>query len=516
MVAKQAASWDFTPAADLEELVLPEETLRPRSIDDVLALPSFLSVLQQAEKRFGRRVDQMPQAAQNTLVRRRLRQLVEICRVNPLWRDRIAGAVGDAPVNSFAAFQSLPITDKETFRHMFTETRPGMVAPIDRCGFEIAASGGTSSGRPSEMVYPLDELQDTYGWAGAFLGRHIMSRYLPGDGAKWVATTLADHQMWSSGTMVGGVLQKIPGVNYIGAGPMSRDVYQLMMSYPGPKAIMGITQSIAQLVGFAEGLSQTARESFRVALYGSGVLAPKVRADLQAAYPNLSILSFFAATQAETIGLQLEAGAPVLTAVPGLHLIEIVDADGRWVAEGEEGELVVTRLFGNAAPVLRYKLGDRVIRRPDRVGADLNALQFEYAGRSGDFMHIGDIQYYAPRALAAIIAEFRRLDIMDIEAEATDLQFRIDRANREFRLLVAAPTAQALLHRITPRLGPEGTAPAVIAGLIKSLSVFNSFEANEASLRGAGYSFGIELVEPNSPDLVRTEVGKVPLVDDRL
>lgn len=502
------------PPQDMASTAIPKMVMNPRNIDEVLALPSFLSVLQQTEKQFGCTVDQMPRTIQDALVLNRLQQLVEICRINPLWRERIYSAVNNSPVDSFKAFQSLPITDKETFSEMFTGTRPGMVVPIDRCGFQIVASGGTSSGKPSETVYPLDELQQTYSWAGAFIGRHIMARYLPGNGAKWVATTLADYQMWSSGTMVGGVLQKIPGINYIGAGPMSREVFQLMMSYSGPKAIMGITQSIALLAGFAEGLSQTAREEFCIALYGSGVLTPKVRADLKVAYPNLSILSYFAATQAEAIGLQLDADSPTLTVLPGLHLVEIVDADGRWVAEGEEGELVVTRLFGNAAPVLRYKVGDRVIRRSDRISADLNAVQFEYAGRSGDFIHIGDTQYSAPRALTAISAEFLRHHVLDIEAVATDLQFQINRTCGEVILLIAAPGAKALLHQVTTKLGPDGAAPLVIAGLTESLSVFNSLEANNANLYRTGYRFGIRLIEPCSPELVRTELGKVPLVVD--
>ncbi len=486
----------------------------PNSIDEILQLPSFLSVLRQAEATLGSTVDRMPHAVQDVIITARLQQLVEICRLNPFWRERIFDAVKETPVNSFEAFQSIPLTDKETFCGMFTGSRPGMIVPIDRCGFEVVASGGTSSGAPSETVYPLDELQQTYEWAGEFIGRHMMDHHLSGEGARWVVTTLADYQMWSSGTMVGGVLQKIPGVNYIGAGPMSRDVFHLMMSYPGPKAIMGITQSIALLASFADGLSETARGQLRVALYGSGVLTPKVRTDLKEAYPNLSILSYFAATQAEAIGLQLDAETPVLTAIPGLHLVEVVNDNGRWVAQGEEGELVVTRLFGNAAPVLRYKVGDRAIRRSDRVGPELNATQFEYAGRSGDFMHIGDTQYSASRALAAIVTEFQKHRILDIEAVATDMQFRIDRIRGELLLVISALDTKTLLHQLAAKLGPEGTAPLIIAGLMASLSVFNSLEANEASLRRSGYRFGVKLVEPGSPELVRTDIGKVPLVVD--
>ncbi len=485
-------------------------------MDDVLALPSFLSALEAIEAQEKCRIEQLPLEAQDDLILGRLAALVDVCRVNPLWRARINDSIGDSPLNSFAAYQALPILDKDSFRDMFTGTRPGMVVPIDRCGFQIVASGGTSSGQPSETVYPLNELQDTYQWAGAFMGRHMMSSYLNGKCPKWVMTTLADYQMWSSGTMVGGVLQKIPGVNYIGAGPVSPDVFRLIMSYPGPKAIMGITRSIEFLPAFSEGLSQSAREDLRIILYGSGVLTPKVRSDLKISYPNAAILSYFAATQAETIGLQLNPDSPILTAVPGLHLIEVVDADGHWVAPGEEGELVVTRLFGNAAPVLRYKIGDRVLRRENRVGPDLNAIQFEYVGRSGDFMHIGDTQYSASRALEAICGLFQQNSVLDIDAIAANVQFHIRRSCGEFYLLIAAADADALTQRVAERVGAQGTAPLIMTGLARSLSVFNALEANEASLRHTGYRFGIKIVDPSSPEIIRTELGKIPLVIDEI
>ncbi|MGY4566971.1 phenylacetate--CoA ligase family protein [Bradyrhizobium sp. USDA 3256] len=505
----------FSPR-DCAQHVLPETILHPCTVDDVLALPSFLTSLVHAQTVIGCRIDELSHDIQAAIVERRLSQLVSIARINPLWRRRIDSAVGTGPVDNYEQFKTLPLTDKEAFQQMFTETRPGMVVPIDRCGFEIVASGGTSSGKPSETVYSLDELQETYRWAGDFMGRHIMARHLSGRGAKWVATTLADYQMWSSGTMVGGVLQKIPRVNYIGAGPTSREVFQRMMSYPGPKAIMGITRSIALLASFADGLTREARDSFRIALYGSGVLTPKVRADLRQAYPSLIVLSYFAATQAETIGLQLDPESPVLTAVPGLHLVEVVRPDGQWTEIGEEGELVVTRLFGNATPVLRYKIGDRVIRRPDLQSPGLNAVQFEYVGRSGDFMHIGDTQYSAPQALAAITAEFRQRQVLDIDSVATDAQFQIDRANRQLHLVIGTPEAASLPTQVAMRLGPQGSSPLIIAGLLRSLSVFDALEANETSLRSSGYSFAIRLVDPRNADLVRTAFDKVPLVVDRI
>jgi phenylacetate-CoA ligase len=40
-------------------------------------------------------------------------------------------------------------------------------------------------------------------------------------------------------------------------------------------------------------------------------------------------------------------------------LLEIVDDDGKRLAEGTEGEIVITPLLGHAMPLLRYRMGDR-------------------------------------------------------------------------------------------------------------------------------------------------------------
>ena len=94
--------------------------------------------------------------------------------------------------------------------------------------------------------------------------------------------------------------------------------------------------------------------------------------------------------------MQLAPTSADLSAIPGLHLIEIVDSEGKWVKEGEEGELVVTRLHAHKAPLIRFKLGDRMIRKPVLDLPELKTTQFEFSGRSGDIIHLCDTQYAAP------------------------------------------------------------------------------------------------------------------------
>jgi phenylacetate-CoA ligase len=502
----------------LVDTLIPSHELSPRSIEAVTKLPSFYSKMQQAEHFVQSPYNEISHDIQDALVLRRLTQISNTVLLNPLWRDLLASGGVHNGIRSSEEWQQIPLSDKTVQRDFFMDTRPGMVVPLNHGGFEIVASGGTSSGQPLETVYSLSELQDTYKIAGKFMGNYQLREYLPGIEPKWVMTTLADYQMWSSGTMVGGVLQSIPGVNYIGAGPISKDVFQHIFSYPGPKVLMGITAGVAILTELGHGMDLKDRETFRVALYGSGVLPQRKQAELKAMYPNLVILSYFAATQAETIGLQLSENSPALAAVPGLHFIEIVDDKGRWVEEGQEGELVVTRLHAHEAPLLRFKVGDRMIRHPrlgnSNFGPGLKTQQFEFSGRSNDVLHLNDTQYAAPQAYASLCRELKAATLVDLEALAVEIQFINHRKNKTLTLMAAVDDVDALTSKIVHHLGPESIRQLFTQALINALSLFNQCEANPYSIEKTGYQFELKLVSIHAPEIHRTLIGKTPLLRD--
>lgn len=490
--------------------LIPDAELKPADIDSVSVLPPFMDKLTEYEKAAGRPFAAIAQDVRSELIFRRLQQLANIALLSPAWKERLGT---DKAPDTWEEWQSIPLCDKDTATSFFTGKRPGMVVPLSNGGFEIVASGGTSTGKPSETVYSLRELADTYRLAGEFIGHHMLPAYLTSP-VKWLATTLADYQMWSSGTMVGGVLQNVPGVNYIGAGPMSAAVFGQMMSYEGDKAIMGITQSIEKLPQLGYGLSEDVRASLKVAMYGSGVLTSRQRKELIAAYPNVTILSYFAATQAEAIGLQTDSRSDCLVPVPGLHLVEIVDENGRWVKEGETGELVVTRLHATEAPVLRYKVGDRMVRRADLDTECLKTMQFEFAGRSGEVLQIRDTQYPVTSVFDAVCNEFAKAGFPDIAGDAYRYQFQNNRAQGCLQLLLEVDNPGEMYAR-TMFLAPYGGMPALLMrSLAASLSIFNEMETDVAYLMKSGYTFNIRFLPKDSPELYRTEVGKVPLLKD--
>lgn len=490
--------------------LISDKELNPKSIKEVINLESFLKKLQKCEKIYGKDYSKIDFEMQEALVLRRLQQLFNITMLNPAWKDYLNKNGCNTIFQSFEEWQNIPLSNKDTMSEFFMEERKGLIVPLEHGGFEIVASGGTSSGTPVEMVYSIKELHDTYKLAGKFMDEYVLKDYLPKEEPRWMITTLTDYQMWSSGTMVGGVLQNIPNVNYIGAGPINKEVYQHMMSYKGSKAIMAISSGIAALYELGLGMDQEARESFKLALYGSGLISQLKQNQLKQLYPNLNIMSYFAATQAETIGLQLTEKSYLAT-VPGLHFIEIVDENGKWVKEGEEGELVVTRLHGNEAPLLRLKIGDKVVKREKIDNENLKTYQFEFIGRSGDMIHLNDTQYSAQKVYNALSYTLKINNIFDLENLADDIQFVNDRKNKVLTLLVSADNCTD--NFLTNNLLLE---KLFIDSLTSSLSLFNKNEANAQTIKKTGYKFNIKFLEKGSNELYKTKVGKVPLIRDIL
>lgn len=498
---------------NLTDSLFSEEAMLPKSTDCVLKQPSFYNILQTCEKLTGKAFGQLDLAVQDAITLKRLQQIFNSIRLNPLWDKRFEQhGISQTPEN-FEQWQQLPLTDRETLNAYYMGERPGQLIGLSQGGFEIIASGGTSGGLPIETVYSLEELHNTYKISGDFMGKHVLPPYLKGTEPKWIITTLSDYEMWSSGTMIGGLLQQTPGVNFIAAGPMGQMVFNHVMSFQGPKAIMGMSREIEGLLPLGEKLDQAARKRFRLAIYGSGILQNKNAIELKKCFPNLEILSYFASNQAEAIGLQLEPDTYLKT-VPGLHFIEIVDDAGKWVDVGEEGELVITRLHAKEAPIIRMVLGDRMIRRPDFSSASLITRQIEFAGRSSDIIHLGESHYAAPRAYDVLCSLIKEQASIDIHALAHEIQFQNDRKNKKLTFVASVDQPESIQSSLTQKLPTEALHQLFIQALKQSLSLFDQTDQQFSALSKTVYTFDLAFVEKGSDRIHKTRVNKAPLIKD--
>lgn len=151
-------------------------------------------------------------------------------------------------------------------------------------------------------------------------------------------------------------------------------------------------------------------------------------------------------------------------------------------------------------------------RRPNIDGPGLKTQQFEFLGRSGDVIHLGDTQFAAPQTYVSLCRELKVADVFDLEVLAHERQFLNNRREKNLCLIVEVDDVYTLISKIKKMLGNEGIRHLFIESLMGSLSIFNQGEATAAYIEKTGYSFEIKLVKRWSDKIHRTELGKVPLL----
>ncbi|CAM5706594.1 hypothetical protein SALBM135S_07698 [Streptomyces alboniger] len=156
-----------------------------------------------------------------------------------------------------------------------------------------------------------------------------------------------------------------------------------------------------------------------------------------------------------------------------------------------------------------------MIHRPRTEGPGLKTRQFEFAGRTGDVLHINDSQYSAVRAYAVLRDELKAAEVVDLDAVAHDVQFVNHREAKRIQLLASVDDVLGLTYRADTVLGPHGLQRLFVNALPRALSLFNHGEANAVSFEATGYTFQLTFVPRLTAEIERTAVGKVPLVRDR-
>ena len=92
-------------------------------------------------------------------------------------------------------------------------------------------------------------------------------------------------------------------------------------------------------------------------IFGGERVSPGLREKIKGMFPDVTILSTFASTEAKTAWVQCheESGYHLY---PDLEFVELVDEEGRRVKEGQPGEIVYTALDWRGSTVMRYRTGD--------------------------------------------------------------------------------------------------------------------------------------------------------------
>lgn len=178
----------------------------------------------------------------------------------------------------------------------------------------------------------------------------------------------------------------------------------------------------------------------------------------------------------------------------GMHVnedhffIEIVDpATGEPLADGEEGELVVTTLTKEAFPMIRFRTGDvtRILPEPCPCGRTMRRIG-RIVGRCDDMLIIRGVNVFPSRIEALLL---------EIEGTTPNYRIVLDRKGALDEALVEVePTEELLFDRVS-----------------EHQALLDKLERRFASELGVGLA--VRLVEPGS--LARSQEGKTIRVVDR-
>ena len=78
-----------TSSEELIDKLIPLDELEPKSIDQVVKLPSFFDKIKKCESLLETEYSGLEETIQNALVLRRLQQMTNTLMLNPIWKEMI-------------------------------------------------------------------------------------------------------------------------------------------------------------------------------------------------------------------------------------------------------------------------------------------------------------------------------------------------------------------------------------------------------------------------------------------
>jgi phenylacetate-CoA ligase len=230
--------------------------------------------------------------------------------------------------------------------------------------------------------------------------------------------------------------------------PSSMGAYLTRMNAIDPVSIFGYPSSLTRLAEF--GVRQNLRfcgKRLRT-VFTSGELLDEQQRDTLSRFFRARVADGFGSRDGGFIAHECEAGR--MHAIDQHLVIEVVDDDGRPVAPGETGEIVITHLEALATPLLRYRTGDlgALHLEPCRCGRNMTVLGV-VAGRRTDHLVASDGSLSHGLSAIYVLREMTNIE-----------QFQVrQKRDRSIEVLVAPSgefgdaARERIRHGITRQLG---------------------------------------------------------------
>ena len=346
------------------------------------------------------------------------------------YREALAAAwVTPDSLRSLDDLQRIPFTLKAHFREHYPF---GLFAvPLSQVS-RIHASSGTK-GKPTVVGYTKNDLQ---------VWREVMARSLAAAGAE---PGQLIHIAYGYGLFTGG-LGFHDAAEYMGLTvvPLSsgNTLRQIMLLQDFRPQGLACTPSFALHIGesLREQGVDTSTLGLRYGLFGAEPWSEEMRHQIEAVL-SLTAVDFYGLSEIIGPGVAVECAE----ARDGLHinedhfLPEAVDAAGKALPPGTEGELVLTTLTKEALPAIRYRTGDVTTLNPEPCKCGRTTVRMaRIKGRTDDMLVIKGVNVYPSQVEAALLA---------LEDLAPHYQLVVDRRHGFPSLEIHVEPAERLVQR---------------------------------------------------------------------
>lgn len=335
----------------------------------------------------------------------RLRKILDTHKIKP------------SKIKTREDLEILPVTSRERLVEMEMKKKPyaGLENPslaIDR----IFTSPGP--------VYEPHLSETDYLWARAF--------FAAGIGPKDIALNAFSYHLVAAGLTFHNGLRKV-GATVVPSGTSSSQIQVQLIRDLKVTAYVGTPSFLMSIINQAKEMGYNFKKDFRVkkACFAAEPLLPSLRQMFEKEY-GIDTYQMYGATEVGDVAYECSQKS-------GWHIceetiVEIVDpATGKNVAQGELGEVVVTRL-NNIFFLLRFGTGDlsRLITEKCSCGRTSFRLA-GIAGRVGDAVKVRGL-FIAPSQLKLVAGQFEKLPMQAVVTRAGHedvLTMRVEKNNPE-------------------------------------------------------------------------------------
>ena len=389
-----------------------------------------------------------------------LRRLLAHARCHVPLAGKVMDDAGVAPgaIRSIADLGRLPVLTKADYQRAgLSQTVAGNVA-VERL-LDRSTSGSTGERMIVRRTWFEERLLNAFRWRALSMSGHRLRDRLAGIGFR-AAVDRRDNQLPMRLAQRAGFLR-----TRLFDGLSDPHLAEAVAAFD-PHTVAGMTSALARLADAVA--TGECRLRPRLVFTGGELLTPPLRARVAAL--GAPMRDFYGCNETNLIAWQCPNGAEAYHVCDDALIVEVLGPDGREVAEGEEGDVVVTSLFSYAMPFIRYRVGDTAVRGPSRCacGAGFSTL-LAVRGRTIDCFDLGDARVLHPweilnairphmqwiRQFQMVQRDRRRIELR-VVANGVPAAADIDRVVAAARSALAAEVKFDLLHVATIEPDPSG------------------------------------------------------------